>query len=890
MLSGIEKQKALEEQYLSLIANGDKLFASRSWDPARTDYLKASQLKPEEQYPKEKIAQIDQQLAELGKQKALEDQYAASIGKADKLMASKSWDLAKAEYTAASALKPEETYPKEKIGEIDRILSDLAKQKETDENYRLIITNADKLFIAKSYQEARAEFVKATEIKPSEEYPKTKIGEIDKLLAMQAEQKQKEDQYLALITNADKLLSEKSYDPAKTEYQNALALKPAEAYPKTKISEIEKALAEIARLKVLDGQYSTAIQNADKLLSEKSYAEAKTEYSSALKLKPDEQYPKDKISEIDRTLTEVAKAKALDDQYSLLIANADKLLSGKSYDPAKTEYLNALKLKPNEEYPKGKISEIEKILAGIQAERAAEEKYQQIISKADQLLSVKSYDPAKAEYNNALAVKPAEQYPKDKIAEIEKIIAEIALRNETEAKYKISILKADQLFQSKSYELAKSEYQISSSLKPAEEYPKSQISAIDKIFADKKALDDQYTSLISKADLLLTEKSYDQSKTEYASALKLKPAEKYPKDKIEEIDKVVAELNKQKAVDNQYQTFLAKADKLFSEKSYSLAKSEYSNAGLVKPAERYPKDRISEIDGILAELKARDDAYKAAIAKANQLFSQKSYEESRVEYQNAGSIKPDEQYPKERIAEINKLLTDLKGKKQTYDELIVKGNEYFNSKDYYKAKETFQQATVVMPEESYPKGRLTRISAIMDSLYRANKGLYDKAIAEADKFYTNMTFDKAIDSYSEALAYLPSENYPREMISRIKKTIAENAIVDVLTTTIIIPKDVDKQFSFSPVSMASRKNNFVYVKIKNLSDKPFNVLIRYGKDKQTSGGAVIKNLAADGKISDRLISVKDQDPWYREDNNWVSLFPQGGDIEVSFIQISRAVQ
>ena len=87
---------------------------------------------------------------------------------------------------------------------------------------------------------------------------------------------------------------------------------------------------------------------------------------------------------------------------------------------------------------------------------------------------------------------------------------------------------------------------------------------------------------------------------------------------------------------------------------------------------------------------------------------------------------------------------------------------------------------------------------------------------------------------------------------------------------------------------ALSQSRYYRLQIRNLSDKPFNVLIRYGKDKQTNGGAVIKNLAADGKTSDRLISVRDQDPWYREDNNWVSLYPQGGDVEVSFIQVSRA--
>jgi tetratricopeptide (TPR) repeat protein len=219
---------------------------------------------------------------------------------------------------------------------------------------------------------------------------------------------------------------------------------------------------------------------------------------------------------------------------------------------------------------------------------------------------------------------------------------------------------------------------------------------------------------------------------------------------------------------------------------------------------------------------------------------------------------------------------------------VVKGDNLFGQKDYYKAKESYQQALGIFPAETYPKERITRITSVIDSIYRANKGFYDKAIADGDKYFTSLIFDKAIDAYNEAAAFLPMEAYPKEMIAKIKKTISENAIVDVLNAPTVVAEGIDKQFSFTPVNMASRKNNYLYIKVKNLSKKTFNVLVRYGKDKQPSGGAVIKNLAPDGVVYDRLISVRDQDPWYREDNNWISLYPQGGDIEVSFIQISRS--
>jgi tetratricopeptide (TPR) repeat protein len=319
-----------------------------------------------------------------------------------------------------------------------------------------------------------------------------------------------------------------------------------------------------------------------------------------------------------------------------------------------------------------------------------------------------------------------------------------------------------------------------------------------------------------------------------------------------------------------------------------LARAEYVNAGKLKPAEKYPVDKISEIDELVAAIKAREDEYKNQLAKADQLFIRKNYEEARTEYQNALTIKPDATYPKEKLTAITKALEELLGKQKVYENLLSSGDISLNEKDYMKAKDAFQQAQSLFPEEAYPQNRLKLISVRVDSLYRANKALYDKAVGDGDRFYNSFEFDKSIDAFTQAVAYLPMENYPREMIIKIRRTIAENAIADVLNSTVIIEAGSEKQFAFTPVNIASRKNNFIFLKLRNLSDKPFNVLMRYGKDKQPNGGVVIRNLSTDGKVNERLVSVRDQDLWYRADNNWISLYPQGGDIEVSFIQVSRA--
>ena len=190
-------------------------------------------------------------------------------------------------------MKPAETYPALKIAEIDKILADIAAAKTLDENYKSAISKADQLLTAKTYDLAKAEYTKASELKPAEQYPKTKISEIDASLAAIAKQKALDEEYTATIVSADKLLADKSYEQAKTEYLKAGALKATEQYPKTKLAEIEKALTDIARLKAIDDQYAAAIAGADKLMQAKTYDQAKTAYLDAGKIKPSEQYPKE---------------------------------------------------------------------------------------------------------------------------------------------------------------------------------------------------------------------------------------------------------------------------------------------------------------------------------------------------------------------------------------------------------------------------------------------------------------------------------------------------------------------------------------------------------------------------------------------------------------------
>ena len=931
------KQKSLDDQYTAIITNADKLLAAKTYDQAKAEYQKASALKPTEAYPKSRITTIDKiiadqqqaalmaaaakareaekQTAELARLKKLDDDYSAAVKKGDSLLGAAQYTQAKTAFTEAAALKPAEAYPKEKLAQINTAQAELAKrealekerlekQQALDKQYLAAITAADKLLATKSYPEAKTQYTAALALKPGEAYPGTKIAEINKILDQIAKQQALDSEYETLLASAETLFKTKSFEQAKPEYQKALVLKPDQPLPKQRITSIDSIAEALLKQKSLDDQYTALITNADKLLAAKTYDQAKAEYQKASVLKPTEAYPKTKIQEIDKQLAELARLKKLDDDYNAAVKKGDSLLGAAQYTQAKTAFTEAAALKPAEAYPKEKLAQINTAQAELakrealekerlEKQQALDSQYQAAIAEADKLLGEHSLGGAKAKYTSALTLKPSEAYPKSRIAEIDKTVTDsIQKQKALDLQYAGLIRNADQLLLAKTYGQAKAEYGKASALKPSEEYPKAKISEIEKALADiaaTKARDSAYSAVIANADKLLAAKSFEQAKAEYQKALQFKADDLYVKTKIGEIDRAVAEIAQQKAtIENRYKSSITKADQLLAAKSYEQAKAEYNTALGIKGGEQYPQDKIKEINTILSELKAKEDAYKASIAKADQLLLEKKFEEARTEYENSLSIKPNEQYPKNKVDEINKKLSELQGRKKTFDDLVLKGDNSLNGKDYGKAREFFQQAMALFPEETYPRNQLNRVNSVIDSIYRANKGKYDKAIVEADKFYNGFEFDKAIDAYTDASVLLPMENYPKEMITRIHRTIAENAIADVLNSPVTISSNDEKQFKFTPLNVASRKDNFIYIKLRNLSGKPFNVLLRYGKDKQPSGGVVIRNLSADGKVNERLISVREQDVWYRIDNDYISLYPQGGDIEVSFIQVSKA--
>jgi len=763
------KSKAeLEAKYAAAIKKGDDAFAKKDWVNAKAGYNEALGIKSAEKYPKDQLAAIDKAIADdAAKAKAdadakskaeLDAKYNAAVKKGDDAFKVKDWPTAKVGYNEAHGIKSAEKYPKDQLVLIDKAIADEAAAKakaeadakgkaELEAKYAAAIKKGDDAFKTKDWLTAKAGYNEALGIKAGEKYPKDQLALVDKAIADEAAAKAKADadakgkaeleaKYAAAIKKGDETFAKKDWANSKASYNGALALKPAEKYPKDQIALIDKALADDAAAKAkadadakakaeLDAKYNAAIKKGDDAFAKKDWTNARVGYNEALGVKPGEQYPKDKLLAIDKAIEDeknkmdaAAKAKAeaeLKAKYDAAIKKGDAAFAKKEWDNAKAGYNEALGIKPAEKYPKDQLAAIEKAIADAKskadldakarAEAELNAKYNAALKKGDEAFGKKDWATARVGYNEALGIKPNEEYPKDKLIAIDKAIddeknkmdaaAKAKAEAELNAKYAAAVKRGDDAFKKKDWAAAKGGYNDALGIKPAEQYPKDQLAAIAKAMGDSDAkakadaeakakadadakakaeLEAKYAAAVKKGDDAFKKKDWATSRTGYNEALGIKAGEKYPKDQLAAIDKAIedeknnmnaaAKAKAEAELKAKYAAAIKKGDAAFKGKDWPAARSGYNEALGYKPEEKYPKDQLAAIDKAIADANAQNQLnnsnevqYKAAMVRGDNDMKAKKYKEAVGAYTEALTYKPNDPLAKAKLAEAQKNLS-----------------------------------------------------------------------------------------------------------------------------------------------------------------------------------------------------------------------------------------
>jgi len=793
--------------FQKLLDQGNAAMTAKDYKKAVQFFTDALGMKAGDPIATARLSDAKIKLGELERAEQMEKQYADLIKEADALFTKKSYEDAKAKYTAALGVKEGEAYPKQRVKECDAFMADLAakaeadkKLKELNDKYNTAVAAGDVAFKAAKYEEAKAKFTEAGGLKPDEKYPPQQLAAIaSKLdeLAKKAEAdrlaKELDDQYNAAIKAGDAAFKSATYEEARTQYNAALGMKPKEKYPTDQLAAIEKKLAEQAakaeadrQAKELNDRYNAAIAAADAAFGSADYDQARTNYNDALAIKPKEKYPTDQLAAITRKLDELAKkaederkAKELDGKYNAAVEAADAALAQQNYGAAKAKYNEALGLKPKEKYPADQLAAIAKTLADnarkaeedrLAAERDA--KYRAAVDQAEGLFAKQKYEEAIAQFQQASGIKPDEALPKERIAEIRALVDDMAKaaaakrkQEELDARYNSLIAGADKNFKAKKHSDALNDYKDASQLKPDEQYPKDQIAAIEGLLdsaakekAEKERLerekaeqDKQYNAFIAQADQDFKAKNYDAAANGYTSALEVKPGEKHPTSRLAEIQGLLAARAKADSLQTAEQERLAaEARRKAEEDSIKAARDAEEQARL--EAERRSKLNAEQ------ELEAQ---YNDAILKADAALRNKAWNLAREGYNEALAIKPKEKYPRKQLAAVDKAEADQleADRKAAADaEAARLAEEERLRKD--AEKNSAQQAELEQARQAR-------------EAQRALDERYNSAILQADNAMADKDYTGARDLYAQALDIKPGETYPEVKIGQIAKLLEE---------------------------------------------------------------------------------------------------------------------
>ncbi|MDP4290527.1 MAG: hypothetical protein Q8908_05550 [Bacteroidota bacterium] len=213
-LSLLDKQKKNQKTYNDLLLAAEKAVTLKNIQQAVTYYEQATLLKPDDAVVTNRLASLRD---ELKVEQGIEKDFKEIITRADQFLHDNNLAEARKSYEQARNLKPDDKYPQEKLLEISKI--EAIAESENLKKYKETLVLAESLLNQEDYQGAYQTFSKASEIEPGESYPKQKMTELNaKIKELEAQYKV---EYDGDITEADKAYKAKNWDIAMDDYLKA---------------------------------------------------------------------------------------------------------------------------------------------------------------------------------------------------------------------------------------------------------------------------------------------------------------------------------------------------------------------------------------------------------------------------------------------------------------------------------------------------------------------------------------------------------------------------------------------------------------------------------------------------------------------------------------------
>ena len=607
------------------------------------------------------------------------------------------------------------------------------------------------------------------------------------------------------------------------------------------------------------------------------------------------------------------------ESYESLMRSGNTKYAANDFISAKTYYEMALKQRPNDAEAKKKLDQT---LVKIQQDSERQEIFYAHLDAGDALHAQNKYEEALAEYDKALAIFPGDKYVGAQADEIRAILKE---RSDKQEAYNTAITLGNTLLEEENFDAAIMQFEIAKEIFPTDNLPKERIAEAKRLQSVYNEKVSRFNTLMDEANNLALRKNFDGAIQKLNQALEIFPNDGQAMAKLQE-------LQGSKATNDRYNAFIAEADRLYENKAYKDAKSQYQGALSVVAGDAYATEMLSRLDPLIAQQDAEEAARIAAEEEAARLAAEAEAarlaaeaeaariaaeeEAARLAAEEAARIAAEEEAARLAAeAEAARLAAEAEAARLAAEaaaaaeaerqahiqETLDAANSLLAEGKYVEAKSKYQEVFSFDEGNPIATAKINEIDGILAQIAADEEAArlererieslrpqYNAFIKEGDKQFASKTFDKAVENYAKAEELNIGETYPTEMIARINKIIEDNKLYELNTEAFTMAANTPRRFTFNPVDVASRRSNYIILKARNLTPgKSFPMIVSFGSDSGKNGGFVLA-ISENEEEKTYIFRIGGQYKWFSENNTWIELISENDDVEVSLIMISRS--
>ena len=795
-LQNLEKDAALEADFNRLLAGGDENVAKLKYPEAISNFKAALVIKPGNQVASDKLNNAEQLLAKANAERAkLDEAFNKLLTEGDTHVSEKKFSEAIDNFKGALQLKTGDKVATDKLANAEQLLAKAnAEKARLDAEFARLLASGDDNVSKIKYTEGITDFKEALKIKPEDKTATAKLANAEQLLAKVNADKAKQDaEFARLLASGDEKVVKQQYPEGITDFKEALKIKPEDKTATTKLANAEQLLAKVNADKAKqDAEFARFLASGDEKVVKQQYPEGIIDFKEALKIKPEDKTATAKLANAEQLLAKVNADKAKQDaEFARLLASGDDQVKGQKYQEAIINFKGALVLKPANALAEEKLSNAEKLLAKVNADKTKmEEAYNRLLASGDINVNKQKYAEGILDFKEALKIKLDDKEATSRLANAEKLLAKVNEdKAQQEAEFVRLLAAGDDNVSLKKYSEGISNFQDALKIKSADLVANTKLTNAElllaKLNADKTKLEEDFNRLLASGDINVNKLKYSEGISDFKEALKLKPEDKNAKIKLANAEQLLEKLITYKAEQEaEFVRLLASGDEQVKNQKYTEAIGTFKSALVMKPGNEVAAEKLAGAEQFLAKVNAdranQEAEFTRLLTLGDENVARQKFADGIANFKEALKIKPDNKIAAARLTGAEQMLAKLNADREKLDadfaHLIAAGDENVSALKYGGAITNFKGALALKPGNTIAIEKLDQAEKLLARVVADKAALeanFNSLMSSGDANVIVQKYLEAVENFKGALGLKPEDKVAKMRLANAEQLLAK---------------------------------------------------------------------------------------------------------------------